>query len=363
MAEELEIHHINHDEENEVLSMLKIIFHKWPVIEVESPLEYWRWKFQGNPVKTRNFLVAKTGNKLIGVFGFYSGLLKIKNRVFLSNTGVDVGVHPDYRGKGVYSTLRKTANKVRVEEGYEFSFGIETNPILIKAHEKRGDQGKFPFVVREDFKIFDIDRYYSSNKSFNAKIRIIGFKLFELLTLLKNLVNRPPIIKGVDIYESRDNAGMDVFLEKINSEHEFIFKKTLEWFDWRYYDPRGGKYTVKKAEKNGEIIGYIVLSGRTERESSVGYIVELLVLPEYSEIQDLLISEAISYFREKQINRINFCAVSGKDTEKVLKRHMFLEGNPLYLTFTLDDNNLNLLNWAPFDVNRTHFCYGDFDYI
>ena len=69
-----------------------------PDIEKYSPLEYWIWKYLENPIKTKKFMIALSGEKEIGAFGLFSNRVKILDKIFLVNSGVDVGTHPDYRG-------------------------------------------------------------------------------------------------------------------------------------------------------------------------------------------------------------------------------------------------------------------------
>ena len=363
MSEEILIRPNQQGEEQEIVDLLNILFPKWPVVDVNSSLQHWQWKYWDNPIKKKNCLVAVSQNKIIGFFGLYSNKLKIKNREIFSNTGVDVGTHPDYRGKGIYSSLRNTAGKVRVEEGFELSFGIESNPILIQAHEKRGDQGKFPFTVRQDYKIIDIDVHYQNKKSNYVFLKKIGFKILNYFTSIRNLIGWSSNIQGVNVYEGKYDQRLEKFFKKIEDEHDFIFKKTSEHIAWRYFDSRGGNYVIKYAEFGDEIVGYVVLSEKMEQEYSRGYIVELITLSEFSSIQDLLIQESIDYFKEREVNFIRFLAISGKSVERSLRRHMFLKGKPLYLTFTLGLNDASLLKWRPLIMDRIHFCYGDFDYI
>jgi GNAT superfamily N-acetyltransferase len=306
------------------------------------------------------------GDKIIGVFGLFSSLLKVKDQTVLCNTGVDVGIHPDYRGRGIYSSIRDYANEVRVEEGYGFSYGIESNPVLIKAHEARGDQNSFPFTVRQDFKIIDINKHFEKNKSNYVWIKKIGFYFLKRITLLNNRFRKIREISQVELVDFCDDSLISKFLSNINSEHDFIFLRSLEYFRWRYLDARGGSYFIKYAIKNGRLIGFIVLSMKSSQDVEdypLGYIVELVTLNEFSWVEYRLIEEAIDYFRKSGVNFIRFLTVSGKKIERLLKGYMFLNGDPLYLTFTVGLNREDILKWQPFVLDRIHFCYGDIDYI
>jgi GNAT superfamily N-acetyltransferase len=365
MLKDIEVRCSVEGEEKDIVELLNIIFPNWPTVDVDSPLEYWFWKFRDNPVSSKNFNVALSRGNMIGLFGMFPSILKILDKLLLSNTGVDVGIHPDYRGRGIYNHLRNHVNEMRMMEGYGFSFGIESNPILIQSHERRGDQEKTPFTAREDFKIFDIGVHYQHKKTNYKWLKIIGFKLLNSIFALKNRfhgeLKHPEIsISEIKIFDSRING----FWSTIKEEYDFIFKKTEDILNWRYFDPRGGKYIVKIAEKDGEIVGYIVTSSKYNREYQVGYIVELLSLSEYPYLKNMLIKDALNYFVKKKINIIRILAVSNNTVEKILRKHFFIKGKPLYLTYTRETNNEFYIRARGLLVpDRIHFSYGDFDYI
>ena len=104
-------------------------------------------------------------------------------------------------------------------------------------------------------------------------------------------------ITEIQSFDSR----IDIFWDKIQNEHDFIFMKNQSYLNWRYFDPRGGKYLVKILEKDDEIIGYIVLSTKSKQEYPEGYIVELLSLSEYRNAKNILIIDAIKYFKQNKI--------------------------------------------------------------
>ena len=84
--------------------------------------------------------------------------------------------------------------------------------------------------------------------------------------------------------------------------------------NWRFCDSRGGNYVVKMAEENGSILGYIILRINKIREDyPIGYIVDLLTLPERLDVVSDLISNSVNYFDVNDVNAINLF-VSGSYT-------------------------------------------------
>jgi len=364
MSDDIVIRCVEEGDEIHIVKLLNQIFKKWPVVDVDSPLNHWIWKYRDNPIKTRNFLVALSGDEIIGVFGLLSNHLKIRDKIILCNSGVDVGIRQDYRGKGIYSTIRRSSYDLRSEGGYVVSYGVETNPILLESNMKGGDYRLFPFTARQDFKIFDIGLHYKM-KNTNKKKKKTAFNMFSTYTSAQNWFrknngsNKDISITEIQSFDSR----IDVFWSKIKNEHDFIFEKNQSYLNWRYFDPRGGKYLVKILEKDDEIIGYIVMSTKSKQEYPEGYIVELLTLSEYRNAKNMLIIDAINYFKQNKINNIKTVTVLKHSNEKTLKKHMFIKGQPIHLNYNINLNDETLMTLNPIVPDRIHFSYGDYDFI
>jgi hypothetical protein len=151
------------------------------------------------------------------------------------------------------------------------------------------------------------------------------------------------------------------FWDKVKEEYDFIFEKSQSYLNWRYCDPRGGKYFVRIVEKDETIVGYIVYSARLKKEYPFGYIIELLTLSGYDYVKDILLKEALSYFAENNVNFIQTIMVSGHSNEKIFNKYLFLKGAPLFLTYSNEYTDEKLMNWSPMVPERIHFCYGDYD--
>ncbi len=82
------------------------MFDGWPSYDVEcSMVDYWRWKFLDNPLKKSCIALCSEDTKLVGCAHFLLHKLKLQDRITLCSYGTDVAVHPDYRGRGIYTRL------------------------------------------------------------------------------------------------------------------------------------------------------------------------------------------------------------------------------------------------------------------
>ena len=90
------------------------------------------------------------------------------------------------------------------------------------------------------------------------------------------------------------DARFEAFLERATAAWDVIPLRSVEFLNWRFCDPRAGKFTVRVAEVAGEILGYSVVHAVGAR----GYIMDLLALPGRLDVVRTLIDDTISQLDE-----------------------------------------------------------------
>jgi hypothetical protein len=349
-----------------IIELLDTVFPNWPNIDVESQTGYWKWKFEDNPISKHNFIVAEYDEKIVGSFGLFVNKLKINDKIVLCNTGVDVSVHPDHRRKGLYNSMHKRALKLRREKGFQFSFGIETNPIIVKAHRRHGRHNLFPFKVNTFKKIKEIDLHFLIKKRKYTQLRKCLFHLNNNYNRLINYINPIHTEKNYPILEIKYfDDRITEFWSRIKDHYNYIVEKTMDYLNWRYCDIRGGKYKIKIIKENDSILGYMVLSIRkSDINYPEGYIIDMMTLPNYSYLKHIFIEDAIKYFNNHNINIIKSLAISKHSNEKTFKKHGFFKNQSLYLNYPIPTNiSEELIKLENISPDRLNFTYGDYDFI
>ena len=92
----------------------------------------------------------------------------------------------------------------------------------------------------------------------------------------------------------RFDARADEFFEEAAKPFDFIVTRRHDYLNWRYCDPRAGRYEVLLAEQDDTLIGYAVTRVQNDR----GYLVDLLARPERLDAVDALVTEAVRQMRE-----------------------------------------------------------------
>jgi hypothetical protein len=194
-----------------------------------------------------------------------------------------------------------------------------------------------------------------------------GFHLSKLANQCRNAfrLHRPSSYDFQITKIAHFDGRIEVFWEEIKDHYHFIVERNRDYLNWRYCDPRGGDYLVRIAEANSHILGYTVLRiDKHQRDYPVGYIIDLLTLPNRFDVANALVGEATNYFDDHHINIIISLMIKNHPYEAILKKNGFITGlkkRHLYYRVYAEIKELSKLKKeSPCWI---HFAYGDFDEI
>jgi GNAT superfamily N-acetyltransferase len=93
-----------------VIEVLQAAFGRWPrLIESVDPVEFFRWKTAECPFGASVSLVALNDRGVIGFLGQLPWLFRVHGRTVLSTRGVDLGVDPSHRRRGISVAMIRAA--------------------------------------------------------------------------------------------------------------------------------------------------------------------------------------------------------------------------------------------------------------
>jgi len=359
-------------DEEEIVELLELAFNGWPNFDLScTPLEHWIWKYKDNPRRKIIISVSVSSERIVGFQHTIPFGIKIGENTVPCFQGIDLVIHPDYRRKGIRRLLRKKKDALAEKEGIKFKISIENKPIAIKS-QKRRQYTILSDVISLVVRIRDIDLFLKTNRQEGSLLKKYGFHIISLGNRLKNLFSRDSIesdkvneFEVVEIKEFDDR--INLFWNQIKDHHSLIIEKKKEYLNWRYCDPRGGEFLVKIAESERRILGYIVLRIKCSQEAnlqnSVGYIVDLLTLPDRFDVAEALLDEGTQYFDENFVNLIQSFIVKNHPTETLFRKRFFLNSrinfSIAYKSFDISSRIDSLKNPG----ERIHIQYGDTDWI
>jgi N-acetylglutamate synthase-like GNAT family acetyltransferase len=94
-----------------------------------------------------------------------------------------------------------------------------------------------------------------------------------------------------------NHFGPDVsgFFMQAAEDFDIVVVRDQDYLNWRYADMRAGAFSILLANHSAKIAGYLVL--KTEGETKVCYIVDMLVSPERFDVANLLLVNALQHAR------------------------------------------------------------------
>ncbi len=351
--------------EEEIVRLLELVWGRWPGFDIEcSPLEHWRWKYQNNSPRMNQIAVGVNNNRIIGCD--HARLLKVKigNGIFLCAHEVDEAVHHDFRGMGISRRMKELEMGLRKGAGVYLSFFETENPILIKRVSRIAH--RFPRALRHFMRIQDIDLHLRKNPRRNAWIKKHGLGPVKWVNkIMSDLTLSDPAQRDFHIQTIHHfNDRIDLFWEGIKAYYDFIIERRRDYLNWRYLDRRGGNYIVKVAEKEGKILGFMVLKIKEpEKDYPFGYIIDLLTLPHRLDAADALVADGVHHFTNSNVNVIYCLMVKGHPYERILKKNGFLSRGEQEFFYKEYEKFEELGRFERASASGLYFAYGDLDFV
>ena len=363
---EYEVRAFRAGDEEAIVELLELVFDGWPKFDLRcSPLEHWKWKYQDNPLQMNQFAVGVSDNRIVGCNHYLPLKIKIGKKVYQCTQGLDVAVHSDLRRMAIFNKMMDLGIKMRKEFGSQFHYYVTWNLKLSKYLSK--NYHRFPHHARRLFRIHDVGLQLRKQPMKFGYIYRSGGHLLKLANKCRNAL-QPYRPSSYDFYMEKIihfDERVEGFWEEIRDHYHFIVERSRDYLNWRYCDPRGGDYLVKIVQRDAKILGYMVLRiDRHQQDYPIGYIIDLLTLPNRLDVATALVENAVSYFDGHRINMILCMFMKNHPYEAILKRNGFIvkrERIPLFYKAYAEIKELTKREIR--SPSRIHFVYGDLDVI
>jgi hypothetical protein len=359
-------------DEEEIVELLELAFDGWPNFDLPcTPLEHWQWKYRDNPENKCIIVVAEKDDEIVGCMHTLFMYVKFRERYRLFVQFSDAVVNPIYRKHHVWTTMGEFCRDLIEREGETLIIAFMGNPIVMRKAKEARNRKRFPHILTTLIKIKDIDYYFENRKTNQRIIDKAGLHLLTFYNRLRNSLVKSnfEISRDVNIMKiDRFRKDINVFWRRIADQYDFIVKRNQDYLNWRYCDPRGGKYQIKIAKKKDEVLGYVVFrerlkANKTENKTIVGYIIDLVSLPKHLNISYGLLELTVQYFEEKSINLIQSWIVKNHSYEDIFRRQGFIDSKIRpEVSYGSWNSNVKVDEMSS-QPSRIHIQYGDTDWI
>jgi hypothetical protein len=353
-------------DEEELVELLSNIFGEWPKFDLtRSKVDHWRWKILDIPSGKNEIALAFKDNKMIGCNHAIYYDIKVGDSIYLGHQGVDYGVHPDYRGMGVSKLLSKVKQSIRKQLGSEINYVYTGNEIIINRY-RRQERPLFPHKVVQLVKIKDVDKHLKHVSSDNQFLKKIGYKgITTIRSLLKEKIDyRDYNLKEVTLFDRK----FKTFWNDVKDNYHWILARTPEYLNWRYNDPRGGKYRIITATEHDKILGYCISRvNRINQEYPIGQIVDTISHQDHPDLKNAFVRDTLDHFEEENVNVVRSWVIKNHPLHRAFLNHGFIDsGADIHLYYHVDSEaviDTDLDKFKNASPSQIHFMLGDTDMI
>jgi hypothetical protein len=305
-------------------------FESSDIVSLSAEKEAWKLKGDGRQwlewflefrPDSRLFLVATLGEKIIGYYANIASSLKIEDKVVQNYRGTIV-THPNYR--------KKSSNALR--------------PLLRSFHARLEEKKS----VVSCFPIQPLIRYFTRKLRIRILKRVSRYlRVLKITYLLERFVKHERLAQilsfflqpFLDLFYFKDrfwshekiaireihsfDERFDSLWERASRAYRVLLVRDQEYLNWRYVREPGQKYVIFAAEREKEVLGYVVLKQVEKNNRPCGIIFDLFGVRN-REVLRALVLGAVEYFKKQGLDKVEFY-LSDDYYESILKSLGFLK--------------------------------------
>ena len=199
------------------------------------------------------------------------------------------------------------------------------HPALVHLQAEDTDRKPFANDIQVLFKPLHASRMLKDRTrrhriAMPLRLAATGINTLSTFTALRSATLRAPRAQCSIHSVERLDERFDAYFEQAATAFDFIYMRDREFMDWRFLDPRGGNFTVRLAETDGQVLGHSVLKATGAR----GYIVDLLALPGREDVVRALLDDALRQLRARDVAAVHAWMVKNHPYMRELRRLGFV---------------------------------------
>ena len=350
----------------QMVELLLRAFQRWPAFEIEVPaIEHLRWKMRSDPMAPRNQWVTEVDGRIAALSLSIVRRVRMRGQDYLLRDGVDAAVDPRYQGRRLYSSMADDVERTPQNAEFDLGCGYVTNP---RVWHQRRRKGRKPLANP----IQVLQKPYRARAIVARRREKYGGRLPAPLAVLRIELARAFNRLGHRPYWRRARCGWSIstpdgfddriegFFDKAARPFDFVVVRTRDSMNWRYCDPAAGRFTVRVAEQEGRLLGYLVF----KIMESEGQIADLLALPGRTDVVRSLVEDALRLFREAGVERVTCWMIARHPYNGILRRYGFIDSgrDAGFSCFPLNPDSPDV-DFVDDPRARIHLTHGDSDWI
>jgi hypothetical protein len=258
-------------------------------------IEKLEWMHFHNPVNTP--LVSITygkGGEVASIYAVMPIFFKIENSLVKACQSLDTLTDINHRGKGLFVESANNVYKSASESDYKLVYGFPNGSSV------------HGFIKKLNWKLLDpVPFLFKPLKSGYFLKKILGNSIGSLLNFNISSTKKIGLSKSEEIIEiKRFSKDSDVLWESFSSLFKVSINRNSDYLNWRFVEKPDENYKRYGFYRNGKLLGFIVFINKDKHSGNIGYIMELIVLPNEAEVGKKLLQWALNDFIKNKVDVI-----------------------------------------------------------
>ena len=353
------VRYVREDDYDAVAEHLGRCFERWPPYEIDCSIrDHVAWKLRANEASWRQQVVATLDTD----DGYIVALaIRIRRPAWIQGRKrvlLDVGdqsVHPDWRMMHI-NQKRGDFRKVEGHETHDLQMTwLPHHPATRKGNLGRPSLGNRVLVFVRPTSRVHLLRIAYRTAGWPHTVKV-AFRLARGIVRTSRPTEFPGVIENLDSFDQLT----DGLWETARTHFDFAIERTAAYLNWRYIDPRAGRFVARAAIDQERLVGYCV----TKRSDSGGAIVDILVEPGRDDVLGALLDDAIDQIEHGRRREISCWLPQRHPYVGSLRAHGFFDSGRdpslRYRAMAMEEDELRFL----LDPNLpVHVTQGDSDFV
>jgi len=280
--------------------------------------EYYEWKCYKNPILPGEMWLAEDGNTLVGIKSMTPKRIKILAAVVDGAETGDTFTHPDYQRRGIFTRLFKAAKECGLDARIDFIYGLP-NEISLLGYERKLDYAQVPI------KLHTLVKPLKSKQVLKIKLRspLLAVVLSPVIDAGSQAIfrigMRGAAKSDVLIYtEPAFPEDIDTLWEQASKNYNVMLMRTKDYLDWRYVTNPDTYSILIARNRDGAILGYMVIKIGFPDNIPTGFICDFLTIQDDPNVFKKLLSTALQDFCHRKVSFVFTRAVKGSLYYRIL---------------------------------------------
>ncbi len=336
-----------------MLQVLRAAYGEWPSVDLDTtPLEHLRWKMSARDGLEPEHLVILVDDQIVVTRLRWQNRIQVGGRTYLNETGADLAVHPDFRGRGLARLMVDTwVPEFRADPKASLSM-----------------RSTAPEVQTMDFPDEIVRPINTWHRPFRWRAYLGVHRRAGLGALLRAPASwrwaiRHPRAEGLELRELESfDQRFDRLWESARNAFDVIPFRTAAYLAWRFARPEAGNASIVGVSAGEDLVAYAVV----KRSGDVGQLQDLLWHPDHPQALPLAIEGAAHLLRSQGASGVTCWLPERHPAEQILRRAGFAAVGRQSLLAGSPSEGLTpaeVLQIVGDESSSMHITMSDFDWV